>query len=661
MPFATYETRQTDLGNGVMGSIGSVRLYRPDASATADFYSPPLPLGLSKLDARSTNIVYNQQAFSVGGWSDNTVTDEDYRFMRQGIVPWDGVPTAVASAGPGPTGSCRCAIRFRDSFNNEVSPLSAYTAAFTLTNQQRSWSNLPVAGPEDEGILDGTTTANAATAIVGSGTAFTRELQIGDEVSVSSAPSTFAKVLAVTDDQNITVSVALGNGTSQHINVRKIPRWDAIDLMVEMDSGLTRVAATIPIGVTSYIEGTATLALGEAHTTAFERMPRGTAGTFYHERQWVIDYSDTAYASALFEPERHEGLKVRTKNGEPIIAIWPAGNDKLLVITSKNTYYIHGYTASDVVIDMEDEEHGGLNHWACLNINGRIFVPNAKTISMYDNTYHNILEDSERFWADQYAAHQDEYEAAFAVHDPQAKTYELYVSGAVSFSELYNPAGITIQTVGWTLSYSGIISQAGGGFTQPDLSFEVMGRKIHAGALMFKPGARRGDVYLGACDGFIRKRDENNQNDDGDTYGKRMSIRSRAEQGASDAGGDVQEGKDFDRLWTFMENEENAVTVSFLGGDETAWKAIDPDNVSQWWTESVPAQKEVNILLDDGFAYDYVPATTRVHPVSRVSGRYVTGLWSVLSPHKGFRWRGWGGVWGPGAVTRPYLRQFNPS
>lgn len=68
-----------------------------------------------------------------------------------------------------------------------------------------------------DGTINGTTTANASTTIVGSGTLFTQDLGLHDRIALSSASGTYAYVTAFTDDTHITVSAALGNGTSQTI------------------------------------------------------------------------------------------------------------------------------------------------------------------------------------------------------------------------------------------------------------------------------------------------------------------------------------------------------------------------------------------------------------------------------------------------------------
>lgn len=80
---------------------------------------------------------------------------------------------------------------------------------------------LTVTPSADVSNIGGTTTANASTTITGSGTTFTTSLGIGDRISLSSSSAAYGTVTAIASDTSLTVSVALGNGTSQTINVKR--------------------------------------------------------------------------------------------------------------------------------------------------------------------------------------------------------------------------------------------------------------------------------------------------------------------------------------------------------------------------------------------------------------------------------------------------------
>lgn len=87
-------------------------------------------------------------------------------------------------------------------------------------------ARIQFAAPPD-GTIAGTTVANASTTITGSGTAYLTDLGIGDRISLSSAPGTYATVTAIASNTSLTVSAALGNGTTQTIAYKRaIARYD---------------------------------------------------------------------------------------------------------------------------------------------------------------------------------------------------------------------------------------------------------------------------------------------------------------------------------------------------------------------------------------------------------------------------------------------------
>ena len=111
-------------------------------------------------------------------------------------------------------------------------------------------SKLTVVGAADETDIGGTTTANATTTITGSGTEFLSDLGIGDRISLSSAASTYATVTAIASDTSLTVSAALGDGTSQTINVKhssfRIEDSANAVKMVINDQGNVGIGTTTP-------------------------------------------------------------------------------------------------------------------------------------------------------------------------------------------------------------------------------------------------------------------------------------------------------------------------------------------------------------------------------------------------------------------------------
>ncbi len=102
-------------------------------------------------------------------------------------------------------------------------------------------STLTVKPTADLSNIGGTTTANGTTTITGVGTSFLTRLGVGDRISLSSAPSTYMTVVAIASNTSLTVSSALGNGTTQTINRKSsIARFDdanGVQVFLQNDRG----------------------------------------------------------------------------------------------------------------------------------------------------------------------------------------------------------------------------------------------------------------------------------------------------------------------------------------------------------------------------------------------------------------------------------------
>ena len=69
--------------------------------------------------------------------------------------------------------------------------------------------------------VGGTTNASINATIIGVGTSFLNQFGVGDKISLSSDPSTYAYINSIISNTQMTISPNLGDGTSQTINAKK--------------------------------------------------------------------------------------------------------------------------------------------------------------------------------------------------------------------------------------------------------------------------------------------------------------------------------------------------------------------------------------------------------------------------------------------------------
>lgn len=99
--------------------------------------------------------------------------------------------------------------------------------------------------------ISGTTTSNATTKITGTSTTFTSQLAIGDIIALSGSPSIFATVLSIPSDTSVNLNAQLGNGASQTI-IKSNPTSQSTVSTINSDTSLT-INPAIGIGGTQNI------------------------------------------------------------------------------------------------------------------------------------------------------------------------------------------------------------------------------------------------------------------------------------------------------------------------------------------------------------------------------------------------------------------------
>jgi hypothetical protein len=635
-------------------STNEYRVYRVPATDIIGLNDPPdrlfLPPGVKGMARRPSIELFaadgNSWALITGGHCDNLAQLQDFRFVRQGLRAPPHPPTVVPGAGPGPTGSAICYCRWLDQPNNRRSPLSGGTSAVALANQARAWSAIPTVPPDEIFYLRGTTSVNASTTVtLLMGEPLTEALQVGDQVAVSSAPTTWTTVLSVDSTTQITTAAAIGNGaTTQTIIARRSCGVTHVELLVSMDGGTPRVATTVAVGQTAVTENVATLALGLAATESFSKFPLCRYNAIYNQRQWMAgDYRhpDRVYYSLINDPENMESY-MPTRNGARVTALWKV-RDALYVGTDRGIQVIQGLTSEDFQITVAKPDLVVLNHHAIGKQDDCAIVPTTRGIYLHATAFTPISGLFAPTWQHAVSGVNRSYwNDAWCAVDPVDGVYKLIAPNLAPDTVEYL-LGLDVDVSAYTFYW--VLDLAFGGI--PQLLFDARNRTDTCAFRITHP--IHGDVLVtGSQDGKIRFEVPygDDADDNGDLLGKALLIITRHNFEGNEGGDLENDGRTWHRLWVFVESELDDWTVKLFAGDEPCLFA-----------ETANFEAEVSASAD----IDLVPQALHHWALDKVQGRGVTLKIVVDKPparthgasrSPSFVYRGWGAYHGPGKSFR---------
>lgn len=407
------------------------------------------PFGVAPTGEYPSAVTYNGRTYICGGYGYNLVLDEHHRLWRQGIRPPEEVPDISGAAG---TGTLAYFTWF-DELTNERSPLSK--ALEIGSGTPRTWNNLPQFPPDDVyANNDVITTDHPLGAGVYPATVRfpyggrIRQCRPGDRIRPANVSSPFGMIAdtnciatniapapAPTQPVFIAETVTPDQPVGTRVVVLPVTRATHLELWLAIAGDLPRLAMRLPIGTTSIVESKGIADLGEAFITQFQRFPRCSMNAVYHDRQIMAGDSenpDTVYLSALFQPERFEGLSFRTRDGKAITGLLST-RDFCMVFTRSSAYLLQGYTDNDYTLTPVDQSIGAVAHNCNTVIHGNPYVWSEKGPYMYNGGWH-ALSPENRWKPPVNAA------GMIATDDPYFNTYIVSQAyrAAVAQNEPYN-------------------------------------------------------------------------------------------------------------------------------------------------------------------------------------------------------------------------------
>lgn len=430
------------------------------------------PAGVNAIARHGTGYTYGNRNYLMGAWSADLMIDENFRVLRQGIIPPQSPPTV--GVGGGATDQI-CYLSYYDFLTDERSSLSE---GFSVTgNTTRAWSVLPTSVPGETAVIEGLVDIAGAniTQSAGSVTNFS-QIRPGDKVARVDDQTRWAIVRTITDDQTMTTDGSLVNTAGIGLVHLPISRVTHLELWVSVAGALPRLASRVPLGVTSWTESVGTLNLGEAFLDTFEPPVFGSITNTYADRQWWAGdprNPDTLYGSALFQHERWEGLSFKTRYGEPITALIRT-RDYLLVCCPSSMYVLTGYTEDDLTLRGDASDLGCMGPVTYFVVRNLAFIWNNQGIWLYNGSWHRMNTDNLTKYQDLYARFRREYETGICVYDP---TWDciLFIPNYGDITVDYT--GLTslqqAEIVVWVLGDMASIGGAeAGGFTPPPESWD---------------------------------------------------------------------------------------------------------------------------------------------------------------------------------------------
>jgi predicted acetyltransferase len=391
-----------------------------------------------------------------------------------------------------------------------------------------------------------------------------------------------------------------------------------------------------PIGVTTIDDTTAVLAEGGvAPASDTDLPPMGALWGCVYGRRMIYAGGDTkypyrAYYSEIGRPEAIEG-HWDTPSGDPITGL--ASHDETCWLFSKSkTATVRGYSAKDFVVRNLSESVGCISHFGIKSIHGWLCWPAQDGYWGYSGGLRYLMESARDLWFEEIEANPSGYALAYAEDNRLWNTLEVIVPRS----------GETLQTKTWVGDYEGFIA---GRDPEPEWSRDPKSRMDRVSCC-----TRSGAMLYGSDDGYTRRADEADADDDGDTYLKHLKYMP-GPQAFGDVGGDSDSGKELIDLRFLVESENNEWTAQVIGGDEAAHGQHTGTSL---WTKTIAASLQT-VVVDGEGTYAYVAKS--VHHIGTPKGPTGRMFYFVVEADSpvGFRFRGVEGFWkGGGKASRLY-------
>lgn len=427
-------------------------------------------------------------------------------------------------------------------------------------------------------------------------------------------------------------------------------RTTHVALYRSVDGAIPRLAGEVTYGTTTLTENVETDSLGrelpvrigadgqaEVDWNARGQVPYCKINTNYHRMMFYAgdpNHPERIYHSLIDEPEavnvdEADGTFLVTLDGEPVIGMFRHGDELIIGCNNPPAFYaVQGYSETDLQIRKISNFYGLLSHHSQCYIGPNSdlwFADPMQGPCMYNGSFRWLFRDRAKVWTDYAKANPTLIEGCWAVQDRVRRAYKLFIPQSDDSS--YYHVGFFEPTL------SG---------EQPWWTTDIRTREDTFACEVQDDGQAWADLHTASSDGIVRKENvDTDASDDSDTYAKAVTIQ-HAHLFLPDQKGDDNHGRSIKAMDLYLKHENNTVTVSMYGGDDTA-----PDALAPQWTADVASPKETSPRRQK------VAQTSEHIPVRGVSGKGITVKLHAHSP-VGLDYRGFTLYHVPGRQEHPF-------
>ncbi len=411
-------------------------------------------------------------------------------------------------------------------------------------------------------------------------------------------------------------------------------------IFVSVDGALPREWVELALGTTSYSANVGTSDLGDTPpinaagelTNSRGVPPYARFVRTFNSRAWYFGDPRYPYRVWYSEIDEMESVGAESfidlKQRETITAGGMLG-DTLGLFGQQAIYLLQGFDVEDFVLTRVDGTVGCINHFGMVDVNGIMYWPaEMGYYGWFGAPRLTMKSKSAYLWQQQYQANPSRFELGHACDDRSQSIIKFLTIRTVTPRSRY-----------WIGSYQNVDPTQGGG-GEMEWTFDFRGREDSAMGVLLSAGTVRGELYTGSCDGYIRRENvQDDADDDGDEYGKLVTLETGALAPAHQKGTYV-EAFEFTWLDLFVMSENQGYTIEGRAGDDSAYLLDTPP-----FTLDVPASAATS------GGRSRVPKTSeRIH-LHGLSGKTVSFKLLVLAPTD-LEYRGLGIQFEPGVMTR---------